>query len=74
MTECKQETFSFTAHFAPRGGRVHGRVGYDRRRWVAAARGGRKLNLIDRLAACFTDCANQESMHHHFPAFRVRVM
>ncbi|HMD76620.1 MAG TPA: IS1380 family transposase [Terracidiphilus sp.] len=56
MTECNQETFAFTAHFSRRveAGFTAGRVSSD---------GGalllreveRKINLLGRLAACFSD-------------------
>src|SRR5487761_479803 len=56
MTECNQETFAFTAHVSRRGeaGFTAGQVSSD---------GGalllreveRRINLIDRLAGCFTD-------------------
>jgi len=56
MTECNQETFAFTAHFSRRveAGFTAGQVSTD---------GGalllreveRRINLLGRLAGCFTD-------------------
>ena len=56
MTECKQEVFTFTAHFSRRveagftGGRVSSDGGSLRLRETE-----RKINLFGRLAGCFSD-------------------
>jgi hypothetical protein len=65
MTECNQETFSFTAHFSRRveAGFTAGQVSTD---------GGslllreveRKIGLLGRLAACFSDGRDQERVEH----------
>jgi len=65
MTECNQETFSFTAHFSSRveAGFTAGQVSTD---------GGslllreveRKIGLLGRLAACFSDGRDQERVEH----------
>ncbi len=56
MTECNQETFAFTAHFSRR-------VEADFTAGQVSSDGGalllrevdRKINLLDRVANCFTD-------------------
>jgi hypothetical protein len=65
MTECNQETFSFTAHFSRRveAGFTAGQVSSD---------GGapllreveRRINLLGRLAGCFRDGRNQDLVEH----------
>jgi Transposase DDE domain group 1 len=65
MTECKQEVFSFTAHFSRRveAGFTAGQVSSD---------GGalllreveRRIGLLGRLAACFRDGRNQKLVEH----------
>jgi hypothetical protein len=56
MTECKQETFAFTAHFSRRveAGFTAGRVSSDGGA-LLLREADRKINLLGRLAACFTD-------------------
>jgi hypothetical protein len=65
MTECKQEAFTFAAHFSRRveAGFTAGQVSSD---------GGalllreveRKINLLGRLAGCFSDGRNPELIEH----------
>ncbi len=68
MTECTQETFSFTAHFSRRveAGFTAGRVSSD-----GGALGLRevegKINLLGRLTACFRDGRNPELVEHKLP-------
>ena len=65
MTECNQETFSFTAHFSRRveaefsARRVSGDGGALLLREV-----DRKINLLRRLAGCFTDGRDPERIEH----------
>jgi len=56
MTECNQETFSFTAHFSRRveAGFTAGQVSSDGGSLLLRET-DRKINLLGRLAACFTD-------------------
>ena len=68
MTECKQNVFSFTAHFSRRveAGFTAGQVSSD---------GGalllreveRRINLLGRLAGCFRDGRNQSLVEHKLP-------
>jgi hypothetical protein len=56
MTECNQEVFSFTAHFSRRvearftAGQVTSDGGA-----LLLRQADRKINLLARLAACFSD-------------------
>lgn len=65
MTECIQESFAFTAHFSRRvessftGGQVTSDGGALLLREV-----DRKINLIRRLAACFTDKRSADRVEH----------
>jgi hypothetical protein len=56
MTECIQETFSFTAHFSRRveAGFTAGQVSTDGGA-LLLRQVDRKVNLLDRLASCFLD-------------------
>ncbi len=56
MTECNQETFSFTAHFSRRveAGFTAGQVSSDGGA-LLLREVDRKIDLLDRLTACFTD-------------------
>jgi hypothetical protein len=68
MTECIQEPFGFTEHFSRRveasfsGGQVSSEGGSLLLREV-----DRKIVLIDRLAACFTDTRSQDRIEHTVP-------
>ena len=69
MTECIQETFSFTAHFSRRieagfnGGQVTSDGGSLLLREV-----DRKIHLLDRLTACFTDKRSTDRVQHPLAA------
>jgi hypothetical protein len=56
MTECNQETFAFTAHFSRRvqAGFTAGQVTSDGGS-LLLREADRKINLLGRLAACFSD-------------------
>jgi hypothetical protein len=56
MTECNQETFAFTAHFSRRveAGFTAGQVSSDGGSLLLRET-DRKINLLGRLAACFSD-------------------
>jgi hypothetical protein len=56
MTECSQEVFSFTAHFSRRveAGFTAGQVSTDGGS-LLLREADRKINLLGRLAACFSD-------------------
>ena len=56
MTECNQETFAFTAHFSRRveAGFTAGQVSSDGGA-LLLREADRKINLLGRLAACFSD-------------------
>ena len=56
MTECNQEVFSFTAHFSRRVEAAFsaGQVSSDGGA-LLLREADRKINLLDRVAACFTD-------------------
>jgi Transposase DDE domain group 1 len=56
MTECSQETFTFTAHFSRRveAGFTAGQVSSDGGALLLREADG-KINVLGRLAACFTD-------------------
>jgi hypothetical protein len=65
MTECIQETFGFTAHFSRRveasfnAGQVSGDGGA-----LLLREADRKIQLIKRAAACFTDTRSQDRIEH----------
>jgi hypothetical protein len=65
MTECIQEPFGFTEHFSRRveasftGGQVSSEGGSLLLREV-----DRRIKLVDRLAACFTDTRSQDRVEH----------
>ena len=69
MTECTQETFSFTAHFSRRV-----EAGFNGRQ--VTSDGGalllretdRKIHLLDHLAACFTDKRAADRVEHPLSA------
>ena len=69
MTECIQETFSFTAHFSRRveagfnGGQVSSDGGALLLREV-----DRKINLLGRLGTCFTDKRAADRVEHPLSA------
>jgi len=56
MTECNQETFAFTAHFSRRveAGFTAGQVSTDGGS-LLLREADRKINLLGRLAGCFSD-------------------
>ena len=56
MTECSQESFSFARHFSRRveAGFSAGHVSSDGGSMLLRAVDG-KIDLLDRLAACFSD-------------------
>ena len=65
MTECNQEAFSFAPHFS-RGveaGFTAGQVSSDGGALLLRET-ERKINLLSRLAGCFTDGRNQELVEH----------
>jgi len=68
MTECIQEPFGFTDHFSRRveasfsGGHVSSEGGSLLLREV-----DRRIKLVDRLAACFTDTRSQDRIEHTVP-------
>jgi len=68
MTECIQEAFGFTGHFSRRveasftAGRVSSDGGALLLREV-----DRRIGLIDRLAACFTDRRSRRRVEHALP-------
>jgi hypothetical protein len=65
MTECKQETFSFAAHFSRRVEAVFsaGQVSTDGGA-LLLRQTDRKIDLLGRLAGCFIDGRNQELVEH----------
>ena len=65
MTECKQERFSFSAHFSQRveAGFTAGEVSTDGGAPLLREVDGR-IRLLGRLAACFSDGRNQEQVEH----------
>ena len=65
MTECNQESFGFTAHFSRRveAGFTAGRVSSDGGALLLREVEG-KINLLGRLAGCFTDGRKQELVEH----------
>jgi hypothetical protein len=69
MTECIQETFSFTAHFSQRveSGFIGGRVSSDGGA-LLLREADRKINLLGRLASCFTDKRAADRVEHPLAA------
>jgi hypothetical protein len=65
MTECNQETFSFAGHFSRRveAGFTAGQVTTDGGALLLRQADG-KINLVGRLAGCFTDGRNPELIEH----------
>ena len=65
MTECSQETFSFTAHFSRRveAGFTAGRVSSDGGALLLRET-ERRIDLLGRLAGCFSDGRNQDLIEH----------
>jgi len=65
MTECIQESFSFTAHFSRRveAGFTAGRVSSDGGS-LLLREVDRKINLLGRLASCFTDRRSPSLVKH----------
>jgi hypothetical protein len=65
MTECKQQTFRFTAHFSRRveAGFTVGQVSSDGGA-LLLRQTERKINLLGRLADCFVDGRNQKRVEH----------
>jgi hypothetical protein len=68
MTECKQEAFAFAPHFSRRveAGFTAGRVSTDGGA-LLLREVDRKINLIGRLAACFSDGREAERVKHEIP-------
>jgi hypothetical protein len=68
MTECNQETFSFTEHFSRRveAGFTAGPVSTDGGA-LLLREVDRKINLIDRLAGCFSDGRSPLLVKHQLP-------
>jgi len=65
MTECNQETFRFAAHFSRRveAGFSAGQVSSDGGA-LLLRQTDIKINLLCRLATCFSDGRNQEQVEH----------
>ena len=65
MTECSQEAFRFAAHFSRRveAGFTAGQVSSDGGTLLLRQTDGR-INLLGRLAGCFSDARNQEQVEH----------
>ena len=65
MTECSQETFAFTAHFSRRVDAAFsaGQVSSDGGALLLRETDG-KINLLGRLAACFSDGRDAERIAH----------
>ena len=65
MTECKQESFRFAAHFSHRveAGFTAGQVSSDGGSLLLRETDC-KINLVGRLAACFSDKRNQKLVEH----------
>ena len=65
MTECSQETFAFTAHFSRRVDAAFsaGQVSSDGGALLLRET-DRKINLLGRLAACFSDGRDAERIAH----------
>jgi len=68
MTECTQESFSFTAHFSRRveAGFTAGRVSSDGGS-LLLREVDRKINLLGRVASCFTDRRSPSLVKHQLP-------
>ena len=69
MTECNQESFTFTAHFSRRveAGFTGGQVSSDGGALLLRET-DRKIGLLERLAACFTDKRAADQIQHPLPA------
>ncbi len=65
MTECNQETFAFTAHFSRRveAGFSAGQVSSDGGSLLLRET-DRRINLLGRVACCFTDGRDAERIAH----------
>jgi hypothetical protein len=65
MTECNQETFAFTAHFSRRveAGFTAGQVSTDGGAPLLR-QADRRINLLARLAGCFSDARKPEQVEH----------
>ena len=65
MTECKQEVFCFTAHFSRRveASFTAGQVSSDGGALLLRQADG-KINLLNRVAACFTDRRSPVFVQH----------
>jgi len=65
MTECNQKTFAFTAHFSRRveAGFTAGQVSSDGGSLLLRET-DRTINLLGRLAGCFTDGRDPERVEH----------
>jgi hypothetical protein len=65
LTECKQESFSFAPHFSRRveAGFTAGQVSSDGGA-LLLRQADRRINLLNRLAACFRDGRNPELIEH----------
>ena len=68
MTECSQESFSFTAHFSRRveAGFTAGQVSTDGGA-LLLREADRRINLVQRVAQCFTDGRVPWRVEHHLP-------
>jgi hypothetical protein len=68
MTECNQETFAFTSHFSRRveAGFTAGQVSTDGGALLLREVEG-KINLLGRLAGCFSDGRSQLLVKHQLP-------
>src|SRR5665213_1213920 len=68
MTECNQETFAFTAHFSRRveAGFTAGQVSSDGGS-LLLREANRKINLLGRLATCFSDGRSPLLDKHQLP-------
>jgi hypothetical protein len=68
MTECSQETFAFTAHFSRRveAGFTAGQVSTDGGS-LLLREADRRVNLLGRLAGCFSDGRMPLLVKHHLP-------
>ena len=68
MTECSQETFAFTAHFSRRveAAFTAGQVSSDGGS-LLLREADRKINLLGRLAACFSDGRRPLLVKHQLP-------
>jgi hypothetical protein len=65
MTECNRETFAFTAHFSRRveAGFTAGQVSTDGGAPLLR-QADRRINLLARLAGCFSDARKPEQVEH----------